>query len=81
MRLILLGGPGAGKGTQAARLIDSCGLKGHQIGAAQVSEKHANFIVNRGGARASEVMALVAHIRATVLQVTGVPLELEMLVL
>jgi len=65
----------------AARLVDQCGLKGHRIGGAQVSEKHANFIVNRGGAKAAEVLALVAHIQTTVLQEKGISLELEMLVL
>ena len=46
----------------AARLIEASHLKGHQIGAAQVSEKHANFIVNKGGAKASDIEALISLI-------------------
>jgi UDP-N-acetylmuramate dehydrogenase len=54
-------------GDYAARLIEAAGLKGTQIGGAQVSEKHANFIVNRGGAaRASEIEMLIGQIRTTV---------------
>lgn len=65
-------------GTHAARLIDEAGLKGRCIGDAQVSEKHANFIVNRGNATAAEVLALVDLIRDTVHSRTGITLELEM---
>ena len=54
-------------GDHAARLIESCGLKGYAIGGARVSEKHANFIVNPGGrASAADIEALIAHVRATV---------------
>lgn len=48
------------------RLIDACGLRGFRIGGAAVSEKHAGFIVNCGGATAADVRALMAHIRAAV---------------
>ena len=65
-------------GDFAARLIDRAGLKGHRLGGAQISEKHANFIVNRGGARAADVLALVDFIQETVYSRTGVVLELEM---
>jgi UDP-N-acetylmuramate dehydrogenase len=65
-------------GSFAARLIDEAGLKGHAIGDAQVSEKHANFIVNRGRATAAEILALVDFIRQTVHNRTGIALELEM---
>ena len=66
------------QGDHAARLIESCGLKGFRIGGAQVSEKHANFIVNPGGrARAADIEALIAHVRAVVLAQTGVALEPE----
>ena len=61
----------------ASRLIDSCGLKGLTVGGAQVSPKHAGFIVNLGGATARDVMALIAQVRAAVLAKTGVRLELE----
>jgi UDP-N-acetylmuramate dehydrogenase len=59
----------------AARLIESCGLKGHAIGAARVSEKHANFIVNpRGRASAADIEALIGHVRGVVRSRTGVEL-------
>jgi UDP-N-acetylmuramate dehydrogenase len=62
----------------AARLIEACGLKGHAIGNARVSEKHANFIVNpRGRARAADIEALIEHARAAVLKRFGVALEPE----
>jgi UDP-N-acetylmuramate dehydrogenase len=65
-------------GDHAARLIEACGLKGHALGAARVSEKHANFIVNPGGhARAADIEALIALVRATVAAKTGVDLEAE----
>jgi UDP-N-acetylmuramate dehydrogenase len=66
------------EGDHAARLIEGCGLKGFRIGAAQVSAKHANFIVNPGGgARAADIEAVIAHVRAVVLAQTGVALEPE----
>lgn len=61
-------------GDHAARLIEACGLKGHCIGKACVSEKHANFIINTGGARAADIEALIAHVRATVEREHGVRL-------
>lgn len=64
-------------GIPAAKLIDECGLKGYRIGGAMVSEKHAGFIVNTGGAKASDVLALVEHIRQVVLDRYGVLLETE----
>lgn len=62
----------------AGRLIEVAGLKGFRIGDAQVSEKHANFIVNRGHARADDVMALIARVRRTVQAKAGVKLDLEL---
>ena len=65
-------------GDHAARLIESCGLKGFTIGGARVSEKHANFIVNPlRAARAADVEALIAHVRSVVKERTGVDLEPE----
>jgi UDP-N-acetylmuramate dehydrogenase len=65
-------------GDHAARLIESCGLKGCAIGGARVSEKHANFIVNPGGAaKAADIEALIAHVRETVRTKTGVDLVPE----
>lgn len=69
-------------GDHAARLIELCGLKGHRIGGAQVSAKHANFIVNPGGkARAADIEALIAHVRDVVLARTGIALEPEVQVI
>ncbi len=65
------------EGHFAGKLIEDCGLKGYRIGGAEVSEKHAGFIINRGGATAADVRALVAHIKETVLRETGVTLECE----
>jgi len=61
----------------AARLIESCGLKGERIGNAQVSEKHANFIVNLGQARAADIEALMRYVQSQVKQKHGVWLEPE----
>ncbi len=61
----------------AAGLIERCGLKEYTIGDAQVSAKHANFIVNQGNASAAEIEALIAHVSATVANVTGVSLQPE----
>jgi len=64
-------------GDHAARLIESCALKGFTIGAAQVSPKHANFIVNLGGASAADIEALVFHVQNVVRIKTGVELVPE----
>ena len=64
-------------GDFAARLIEAAGLKGHRIGDAVVSEKHANFIINQGQARASELEQLIHHVQATVERVHGIVLEPE----
>lgn len=65
------------EGHKAAQLIDQCGLKGFQIGQAQVSLKHANFIVNLGGAQAKDTWNLIQHVRKTVKDVTGIELSTE----
>ena len=64
-------------GDHAARLIESCGLKGFAIGGAQVSPKHANFIVNLGSASAKDIESMVDHVQATVLAKTGIELIRE----
>jgi len=61
-------------GDHAARLIESCGLKGCRIGDAEVSEKHANFIINRGDASAQDVESLILHVQQTVVDTTGIEL-------
>ncbi len=61
----------------AARLIQQCGLKGRRIGGAQVSEKHANFIVNTGNATAADIENLINEVQAVVEQQTGVRLQCE----
>jgi UDP-N-acetylmuramate dehydrogenase len=61
----------------AWRLIESAGLKGHRIGDASVSTKHANFIINHGAARAADIEALIHLVQKTVLQVHGIELQTE----
>ncbi len=61
----------------AGKLIEDSGLKGYTIGGAQVSEKHAGFVINRGGATAGDVLSLIEHIKKTVLADHGVELECE----
>ena len=63
--------------TYAAKLIEQAGLKGKKIGNAQISEKHSNFIVNLGGARAGEIVQLLELAKRTVYQNSGIELELE----
>ena len=65
------------EGHFAGKLIEDCGLKGFTVGGAQVSQKHAGFIVNIGGATCEDVKRLIEKIQTTVLQQTGVKLECE----
>ncbi|MDH3428758.1 MAG: UDP-N-acetylmuramate dehydrogenase [Gammaproteobacteria bacterium] len=64
-------------GDHAARLIEAAGLKGYSIGGAEVSEKHANFIINKNNATATDVEALIEHVRASVAQIHGIELVHE----
>jgi UDP-N-acetylmuramate dehydrogenase len=64
-------------GDFAGRLIEQAGLKGFRAGGAQISEKHANFIVNLGGAKAADVIDLIARARKAVLDATGIALKPE----
>ena len=64
-------------GDYAGRLIEACGLKGRQVGGAQVSPAHANWLVNTGGASAKEMLELIEICRQEVMQKFGVRLELE----
>jgi UDP-N-acetylmuramate dehydrogenase len=69
------------EGDHAGRLIEACGLKGERAGAARISERHANVIVNTGGARASDVLDLMKRMRDAVREKFGVTLmpEVELL--
>jgi len=64
-------------GDYAARLIETAGLKGFRLGDASVSQKHANFIINHGAARAADIEALIEHVRRTVAEVHRVELTTE----
>ncbi len=64
-------------GHYAAALIEQCGLKGLRVGGAQVSEKHAGFIINTGGASCADILALIDQVRERVYKETGVTLEPE----
>jgi UDP-N-acetylmuramate dehydrogenase len=61
----------------AGTLIEQCGLKGCSVGGAAVSEKHAGFIINTGGATAADIHALIRHVQDEVARKTGIPLETE----
>ena len=65
------------QGHFAAALIDQCGLKGLTVGGAQVSEKHAGFVINRGGATCADILELMEQVRKRVFDQTGVTLEPE----
>lgn len=65
------------RGYFAAALIDQCGLKGLSVGGAQVSEKHAGFVINKGGATCADILALMEQVRQRVFDATGVALEPE----
>lgn len=64
-------------GEHAARLIEACGLKGLRVGGAQVSEQHANFIVNLGGASGSDIETLIERVERVVADRTGIRLQRE----
>lgn len=64
-------------GHKAAQLIDASGLKGFSVGGAQVSTKHANFIINTGQAKASDIKSVIAHVKKSVKEKTGVDLQTE----
>lgn len=68
-------------GDHAARLIEAAGLKGLSMGGAQVSEKHANFIINTGSATAGEIEALIVHVRDQVMEKFGIQLQTEVRIL
>ena len=65
-------------GERAGQLIEAAGLKGHQVGGAQVSEVHGNFFVNRGGATAADLLRLIEEVQAEIHGQKGVVLILEL---
>ncbi len=69
--------PADGRPVYAAALIDQCGLKGLAVGGAQVSEKHAGFVINRGGASCRDILELIAQVRERVFRETGITMEPE----
>lgn len=69
------------EGYFAGELIMKAGLRGHQIGGAQVSEKHCGFVINKGGATAQDVKALISHVQSVVKEQFGVDLEPEVIMM
>ena len=69
------------EGYFAGALIEQCSLKGKSVGGAQVSEKHAGFVINKGGATSTDILNLIDFIKTTVETQTGVALEPEVIVL
>ena len=69
------------EGYFAGKLIEDAGLKGFSVGDAQVSEKHAGFVINRGGASAAQIRALIEEVQRVVLENSGVRLEREVIFL
>ena len=70
-----------GKDYITAKLIDQCGLKGYNIGDAYVSEKHAGFIINKGNAKAEDILKLIEFVKQKVYEKFNVEIELEIEVL
>lgn len=69
------------QGNHAGKLIEECGLKGKRLGQACVSEKHANFILNEGGASAADIESLISDVAKTVEQKTGIQLITEVCII
>ena len=69
------------EGYFAAALIDECGLKGYRVGGAQVSEKHAGFIINAGDATCEDIVNLASKVQQIVFEKKGVTLEKEMIII
>ena len=69
------------EGRFVGQMTEECGLKGYTVGGAQLSEKHGGFVINRGGATASDVLAVMEHIEGVIFDTYGVRLEREVQVL
>ncbi len=65
------------EGHFAGKLIQDCGLRGYSIGGAQISEKHCGFVINKGGATASDIFNLIRHVQETVYEKFGIHLDTE----
>lgn len=65
------------EGRFTAQMIDEAGLKGYRIGGAQVSEKHAGFVINAGGATSRDLLSLIAHIQKVILEKEGIAIQRE----
>ena len=68
---------GAGEGDFAGRLIESCNLKGYKVGGAEISDKHANFIINKNNATGKDIHDLITYIHDEVYKKTNVDLQIE----
>ena len=68
-----------GENIYVGKLIEEAGIKGYSVGGAQISEKHAGFTVNKGGATASDVLAVIDHTKAVIREKYGVSLESEII--
>ncbi len=69
------------EGIITAKLIDECGLKGYSVGDAEISTKHAGFVINKGNATADDVLSLVEHVKTEIKSKFDIDVELEILVL
>ena len=66
-------------GKYTAQMIDEAGLKGYTVGGAQVSEKHAGFVINIGDATSKDVMRLIEHIKSEIKKLHGIDIETEVI--
>lgn len=69
------------EGHFAGKLIEDAGLGGYSVGGAQVSEKHCGFVINKGGARADDIIELINYVREKVYNTSGIMLEPEVVIL
>ncbi|OGS21362.1 MAG: UDP-N-acetylenolpyruvoylglucosamine reductase [Elusimicrobia bacterium RIFOXYA2_FULL_40_6] len=69
------------QGQHAGKLIEDCGLKGYAIGGAQISQKHANYIINTGNAKSSDILQIIETIKTKVKEKSGITLETEIKIL
>jgi UDP-N-acetylmuramate dehydrogenase len=65
------------EGRFVGKMTEDCGLKGYTVGGAQLSEKHGGFVINRGGATATDILSVIEHIKDIIYREYGVHLECE----